>query len=56
VFQSWYEKRYLKIKYIQPDKPTQNAYIKRFKNFFRKAILDAYWFEDIKTLKDLAEN
>ena len=56
VFQSWCKKKNIEVLFIQPDKPTQNTYIERFNRFFREYILDAYWFEDLETLKDLAEN
>lgn len=42
------------IKYIQPGKPTQNAYIERFNRTFREDVLDAYLFDDIEQLRDLA--
>jgi len=56
VFQSWCKKKNIDVLFIQPGKPMQNAYIERFNRFFREDILDAYWFEDLETLKDLAEN
>ncbi len=42
------------IKYIQPRKPTQNAYIERFNRSYREDILDAYLFEDISQLRELS--
>ena len=42
------------IKYIQPGKPTQNAYIERFNRSYREDILDAYLFEDISQLRELS--
>lgn len=44
----------IKLKYIQPVKPTQNAYIERFNRSFREDILDAYLFENIDQLRQLA--
>jgi putative transposase len=44
------------LKYIQPGKPTQNAYIERFNRSYREDILDAYLFEDIAQLRDLSWN
>jgi putative transposase len=42
------------LKYIQPGKPTQNAYIERFNRTFREDILDTYLFENIHHLRDLS--
>lgn len=43
------------IKYIQPGKPNQNAFIERFNRLFREDILDAYLFENIKQVRILTE-
>lgn len=51
LFQPWCKKRKIEVLFIQPGKLTQNAYIERFNRFFREDILDAYWFEDLETLK-----
>jgi len=51
IFQAWCESKGIKLLYIQPGKPVQNAYIERFNRIFREDILDAYWFEGLEQLK-----
>jgi putative transposase len=43
------------IKYIQPGKPTQNAYIERFNRSYREDILDAFLLESLTQLRELSE-
>jgi len=45
----------IRIRYIQPGKPVQNAYIERLNRTIREDILDAYLFEDISQLRILTE-
>jgi len=51
----WCKTRNIKLKFIQPGKPTQNAYIERFNRLFREDVLDAYWFEDLEQVRIIAE-
>lgn len=52
-FQSWANTHRIKIIYIQPGKPAQNAYIERFNRTYREAILDMYSFDSLSEAKDL---
>ncbi len=41
-FQHWCKEQQDEIKYIQPGKPVQNAYVERFNRHFREETLDAH--------------
>jgi putative transposase len=55
TFRVWCDKKEIVIKYIQPGKPVQNAYVERFNRLFREDVLDAYIFESMDQVKVLSE-
>ena len=48
VFADWCHRNHVELRYIQPGKPNQNAYIERFNRTFRHEVLDAYVFESLR--------
>ena len=56
AFTHWCFKHKIVIRYIQPGKPTQNAYIERFNKSYREEILDAHVFTSLRQVKELTLN
>lgn len=54
-FTSWAEQRGVKLWFIQPGKPNQNAYIERFNKSFRDEVLDANLFNSLSEAQDAAD-
>ncbi|MEY2903859.1 MAG: hypothetical protein RLY89_2965 [Bacteroidota bacterium] len=55
VLQEWCEKHRITLQYIQPGKPTQNAYIERKNGSIRRELLNAYLFNSLAEVRCLSE-
>jgi putative transposase len=52
--QAWAAKHSIRIEYIQPGKPQQNAYVERFNRTVRYEWLAQYHFDDLAEVQDFA--
>lgn len=54
-FVDWCAEHGVATHYIQPGKPDQNAYIKRFNRSYRTEVLNAHLFESLAELRAITE-
>jgi putative transposase len=50
-FMTWCADRGIELQYIQPGKPVQNAFIKRFNRKYRTEVLNAYVIESLDQVR-----
>lgn len=55
LFQRWAAKEDIRLCYIAPGKPTQNAYIESFNGKFRDECLDQHWLSNMSEAIDIVE-
>lgn len=51
----WSQHSGVKLNFIQPGKPIQNAFCESFNDTFRDNCLNQYWFADLKEARDIIE-
>ena len=49
----WCRDHVVEIRYSQPGRPNQNAFIELFKRTFRQEVLDAWLFEDLRQMREI---
>lgn len=56
VFTNWCHKHRIEIRYIQPGKPVQNAFIERFNRSYRTEVLDARIFNNLIEVREITSD
>jgi len=54
ALEEWAVSNEIRLIFIQPGKPTQNSYVERFNQNYRKGVLDKYLFDDLDQVRILS--
>ncbi|OAE71654.1 hypothetical protein A7J71_20610 [Achromobacter insolitus] len=55
AFTEWAVAKGISIRYIQPGKPNQNAFIERFNRTYRAEVLDAHLFANLEQVQAITD-
>jgi putative transposase len=53
-FAAWCAEQAIELRYIQPGKPSQHAFVERFNRTFRHDVLDVYLFESLEQVQEMS--
>ena len=56
LFVRWAQEQGIELRFIQPGKPNQNAYVERFNKSLRTEVLNAWLFHSLEQAQEVIED